>query len=169
MSTRLPEPLPLYAWIPGGPHPHPRRDPAGAAFDKSEPAGHALTHLSAEENHAFRRGFELFDAGYYWEAHEHWEAVWQRTDRKSDESALLSGLIKLAAAGVKARQGQTAGTAKHLDGALRYFDSLPETIAGCRRDDLVAFTRRPIAGAKDLADRIDEKVVVVFSAPLTAQ
>jgi len=54
-------------------------------------------------------GARLFDAGYYWEAHEVWEAEWHEARRVGDARAEpLRGLILLAAVAVKARQGRTA-------------------------------------------------------------
>ena len=57
----------------------------------------------------FRRGVELFNAGYYWEAHEAWEALWHAAGRRGPTADLLKGLIKLAAAGVKVRERQEHG------------------------------------------------------------
>ena len=53
---------------------------------------------------AYLRGVELFNAGYYWEAHESWEALWHAHGRRGPTAGVLQGLIKLAAAGVKIRE-----------------------------------------------------------------
>ena len=53
----------------------------------------------------YRYGWFLFCNQYYWEAHEMWEAVWQNTRGNSRERFLLQGLIQLANAGLKHRQG----------------------------------------------------------------
>jgi len=57
------------------------------------------------------RGVTLFNHGYYWEAHEAWERLWQAMPRDSAATRLLQDLIVLAAARVKARQGQAIGIA----------------------------------------------------------
>jgi hypothetical protein len=62
---------------------------------------------------AFRGGLEAFDAGYFWEAHELWEAVWICLPPASAERQLLQGLIQLANAGLKNRMGQ-ASAAKRI-------------------------------------------------------
>jgi predicted metal-dependent hydrolase len=86
-------------------------------------------------------GLDLFNNGYYWEAHEAWERLWQAAPRDSAHSQLLQGLIALAAAGVKVRQGQRIGLTRHAQRAARFFASLPERFAGFRRDDLTAFAQ----------------------------
>jgi hypothetical protein len=58
-------------------------------------------------------GIALFNAGYYWEAHEAWERIWHAHGRRGPVADLLKALIKLAAAGVKAREGRQAGVATH--------------------------------------------------------
>lgn len=90
----------------------------------------------------FAHGIALFDHGYYWEAHEAWERRWQAALRDSAESRLLQGLIALAAAGVKVRQGQTIGIARHARRAAEFFTGLPATaLSGFSRDDLIAYAR----------------------------
>ncbi len=52
-----------------------------------------------------RRGSTCFVAGYYWEAHEAWEAVLERRGTTWSGRGFPEGLIKLAAAGVKVYEG----------------------------------------------------------------
>jgi predicted metal-dependent hydrolase len=58
-------------------------------------------------------GIELFNAGYYWEAHETWESLWHAHGRRGATAALLQALIKLAAAGVKIRERKPEGARTH--------------------------------------------------------
>ena len=55
---------------------------------------------------AFLGGQEAFAQGYFWEAHELWEAVWMVLPPASAERHLLQGLIQLANGGLKARMGR---------------------------------------------------------------
>jgi hypothetical protein len=71
----------------------------------------------------FRRGAELFDAGYYWEAHEAWEALWHAVGRRGATADVLRGLIKLAAAGIKVRERREAGVRTHGRRAAECFAS----------------------------------------------
>lgn len=61
----------------------------------------------------FRWGLDLFNHGYYWEAHEAWEGLWQVADRSGPLRMLFKGLILLSAAGVKIREGKQAAAVRH--------------------------------------------------------
>ena len=75
------------------------------------------SELSSEDfaaSDAFRGGLEAFEAGYFWEAHELWEAVWICLPPASAERQLLQGLIQLANAGLKNGMGQTSAAERIL-------------------------------------------------------
>ncbi len=55
---------------------------------------------------AFHAGRAAFDAGYYWEAHELWEAVWMCLPPAGAERLFMQGLIQLANVGLKRRMGR---------------------------------------------------------------
>ncbi len=118
------EALPIYAFVPGGPWPHPIRDPGGHSFQAHREAPLRLEEGRWENSAPYRRGFELFNAGYYWEAHEVWESLWMVHGRHGRFADLLKGLIKLAAAGVKVRQGQAHGVVTHSLRALSLFEKV---------------------------------------------
>lgn len=74
----------------------------------------------------FQAGFDAFDLGYYWEAHELWEPVWIRLSAESPEKALVQGLIQLANAALKRRMGRLKAADRILmlaDAALAQGDS----------------------------------------------
>lgn len=114
-------PLPPYAYVPGQ-TPHPVSDPAGHAYGQSRPS--VVIHDPAEiAGHVLHRhAIDLFNHGYYWEAHEAWEAMWVAVGRTGPVADLLKGLIKLAAAGVKLRAGQATGTVRHAQRARELFE-----------------------------------------------
>src|SRR5262249_23073005 len=58
----------------------------------------------------------------YWEAHEVWEGLWQACGRRGVTADFLKGLIRLAAAGVKARAGKPEGVRSHARAAGRLFE-----------------------------------------------
>jgi hypothetical protein len=108
-----------------------------------EPPG-PLDPTRWQENRAYLRGIDLFNCGYYWEAHETWEGLWHRAGRQGPMAEFLKGLIKLAAAGVKVRQGQPRGVAAHAAGAADHFRQTAEAtgqvcFAGLRVADLLDF------------------------------
>jgi hypothetical protein len=63
-------------------------------------------------------GVDLFNHGFYWEAHEAWESLWHAAGRKGAVAAWLKALIKLAAAAVKLREGNARGVERHATRAL---------------------------------------------------
>lgn len=69
---------------------------------------------------------DLFNHGYYWEAHEAWEAIWIVLGRRGAPADFIKGLIKLTAAGVKLRQRRPRGAVRHARRAAELF-------AGCAR------------------------------------
>jgi hypothetical protein len=101
--------FPPYAYLPGR-QPHPVRDPAGHSYQVDPPV---VAEISLDSD-VFRWGLDLFNHGYYWEAHEAWEGLWQVADRGSSLRMLLKGLILLSAAGVKIREDKHAAAVRHL-------------------------------------------------------
>lgn len=102
--------FPGYAYLPGK-HPHPVRDPLGHSY-QSDPG----TVVAVEESlssHVFRWGIDLFNHGYYWEAHEAWEPLWHAAKQSAQHRRFFKGLILLAAAGVKIREGKRVAAARH--------------------------------------------------------
>jgi hypothetical protein len=100
-------PLPPYTFVPGGPWPHPRGP------DQPPRPASPIEDDKWLESKKYVRGTILFNAGYYWEAHECWEALWHAHGRRGPTADVLKGLIKLAAAGVKVRQRQRHGVVTH--------------------------------------------------------
>lgn len=93
------ESLPPFACIPGL---TPRHAPG--TFD----ALHAsvrpgMTPAALAKTAAFRAGLRYHDAGYFWEAHEAWEPVWQALPPNSAERQFVQALIQLANAELKLR------------------------------------------------------------------
>jgi hypothetical protein len=117
------EPMPPYAYVPGGPWPHPISSPQGHSF------GHAASRVASTEeapgasSPRFLRGVSLFNAGYYWEAHEVWEGLWHGYGRRGPTADVIKALIKLAAAGVKVREGHEHGVRIHAARAADLFEA----------------------------------------------
>ena len=60
----------------------------------------------------FRRGVDLYNRAYFWEAHEAWETLWHRCPPGTPLREGLQGLIQLAAALLKEHQGVPEGARK---------------------------------------------------------
>lgn len=117
------EPFPAYAYTPGR-NPHPVRDSRGHSFGVDHPAPAAPDPERWGDSHDYLRGIDLFNAGYYWEAHEAWEGLWNACGRAGRTADFLRALIALAAAGVKWRQGSARGLSTHAGRAARLLGNL---------------------------------------------
>lgn len=171
--------LPPYTFVPGR-TPHPLRDPAGHLFGKPSELPPPLEPTRWQESRAYLHGIDLFNHGYYWEAHEVWEGLWRAAGRAGPTADFLKGLIKLAAAGVKVRQGQPRGVASHAAGAAEHFRAIADEqgedscYLGLRLRDLLAFAGRIEQQASVVRTDEAEGVKIVFDyqllpAPLPAR
>lgn len=125
------QPFPPYTYVPGR-SPHPISDPQGHSFGHSPPAAKELNSRDWRDNELYLYALDLFNHGYYWEAHEAWESLWHASGRKGPTADFLKGLIKLAAAGVKALEGRADGIRRHARRAAK----LLRTVS-VGRDDLM--------------------------------
>lgn len=153
--------LPPYAYLPGR-DPHPTRHPQGHAYAAAKPEGDARA--------ALRRGLVLFDHGYYWEAHEAWEAPYHEAARDGSARMLFKGLIALAAAGLKVRQGLPDQATRFAGRAARIFTDLAARggprYLGLELARLQRFARQAEVEAPGLPGRPELPVWVVFEGRL---
>ena len=97
-------PFPPYRFIPGL-APHPTRDPEGHSYNQ-EPD--PLKSFDPDKWHScgeYLYGIDLFNHGYWWEAHESLEAVWAAAGRRTNTGFFVQGLIQIAVAHLKKFQG----------------------------------------------------------------
>ena len=113
--------FPAYSYVPGK-FPHPISDPAGHSFGKEHPTPAPLDPDNWQSCEDYLYGLDLFNHGFYWEAHETWEGLWIACGRTGVTAEFLKGLIKLAAAGVKACEGNSAGVQRHANRAAELFE-----------------------------------------------
>lgn len=164
------EPFPIYAYV-AGKFPHPTRDANGHRNARSP------HDLGIPEAHRWKdcwhylRGIDLFNYGFYWEAHEAWETLWHAAGRKGQMADYLKGLIALAAAGVKAREGRLAGVRSHALRALNLFTQTQERLENQSREfmglnlsALIALTRQILDAPEQVLNTSDAPVVVIFSS-----
>ena len=109
---------PEYAYIPGH-WPHPFNDEKGHSYGVHARSACALDLESWQVCTTYMDGIWLFNEGYYWEAHEAWEAIWKLMGRHGIEEQFLKGLIKVAASGIKIRLGRSLARTRFLIKALR--------------------------------------------------
>ncbi len=142
-------PLPPHRYVPGR-HPRPVRD--RSSYRKAQRQWHA-----AWEPAAWRKledwlwGVDLFNAFFFWEAHEAWERLWVAQPKDSLPAMVLQGLIQIAAALLKVRAGSVASatTLSHagLDKIDRVAGAVP-SLFGLNLGETVAnfrFYFRPLS------------------------
>lgn len=98
--------LPQTPYLPGQ-GPRPSLDSEELHADAWDGSGRGLL-----VNSEFRWGVDLYNCGYYWEAHEAWEDLWRLADKQSSPRLLLQGLIQCSGAALKGLVGQNEGRAR---------------------------------------------------------
>ena len=135
-------PLPPYTFIPGH-WPHPCCTPGGHSYGLEPVPAAPLALETWTECGAYLHGIVLFNAGYYWEAHELWEEVWKALGRRGIMAELLKGLIKLGAVGIKIRQGRPKAAQSLLRRSREHFESVAlnhsDEVAGLNLTQLIAW------------------------------
>lgn len=99
-------PLPAVAYLPGAQS----RSSVAELVKPLQETFHP--ELFANEDTLY--GIDLYNGGFYWEAHVYWENVWQNIDRGSDSGWLLLVLIAIASHNLKLRMQNTRSAIKHL-------------------------------------------------------
>ena len=142
-------PLPETTFISGRGQPHPSTtDSAEAELPLP------LEPQRPEASEALGYAIDLFHHGYYWEAHETWEALWNAAGRQGEVAELLKGLIKLAAAGVKVRQGMPDGVRSHTARAQGHFEGLLQRGAGDMDGRFCGFDLAALCGFAETAGEL---------------
>jgi hypothetical protein len=101
-------PLPRYRFV-GRPQPHPRTHADGSLHGLA-PHAPGLPAERWREDRSWLVGVDLYHAGYLWESHEAWEAVYFAA-KDPAHRALVQALIQLAAALLQEHKGRARGVA----------------------------------------------------------
>ena len=143
--TEFPE-FPPYTYVPGH-----------AVHPVSHPHGHMREGTLPQDwsqQQYLQWGRQLFNKGYYWEAHEAWEHLWMELGRTSANALTVKGLIKLAASAVKCREGNASGAIRHAQCAAELLQEPCDSklFAGC-----------DLSLARDSANRLREAPLINFA------
>lgn len=144
--------LPPYSYVPGH-APHPVSDPRGHMHGHGPQPASPLDPNDWQTLPTYLDGVDLFNHGFYWEAHEMWESLWHAAGRSGPTGTWLKGLIKLAAAGVKAREGNPIGVERHARRSLALFGELRTLLPSTLPDYCGMELRRVDQIASELLDR----------------
>ena len=122
--------LPPYAFTPGV-NPHPYKSEQGHMYGQEEPKVKKIDQTHWQSNQDYLYALDLLNHGYFWESHVWFEALWNEHGRNSLIATLMKAFIKVAAAGVKARQGKQQASLGHLKRAKELFSlSLKHSLLG---------------------------------------
>lgn len=114
-------PLPAMPHVPGA---TPRPDESQAIFRIARTAPAPTDAARWRDNSAWMAGLRLYRAGFFWEAHEVWEAVWAHARPNSPERMLAQGVIQLANAGLKQRMGRPGAALRLAELARAHLDDV---------------------------------------------
>lgn len=135
-------PFPPYRYLPfqgAASRPHPRNDPQGHSYDADE---EYLPHFTPDDwpsCEPFLYGIDLFNHGYWWEAHEAWETVWLAAGgRETRCGRFVQGLIQLAAAQLKREIGSPGGAQSLTAAACNKLSEAQDHFLGIDAATLVA-------------------------------
>lgn len=104
------EPFPAYRYLPFQPGtPHPTRDPQGHSYGAEEEYLAGFSAADWQSCQPYLYGIDLFNHGYWWEAHEALESVWLAAGQETETGQFVQGLIQLAAAQLKRFMGEERG------------------------------------------------------------
>lgn len=122
-------PLPDYAFLPGV-NPHPTADPRGHSHRRPPRDFPWQPPEAWSACAAYLYGCDLFNEGFYWEAHEAWEGLWMACPRGSVQACYLQGLIQAANALLKQRMDRPGAVARLRAEALRHLAVAPARFMG---------------------------------------
>lgn len=113
-------------------------------------------------NDAYLWGVDLFNAGYYWEAHEAWEAAWHAAPGDTQKS-FLQALVQYAAGMLKFRSGPKKTAAVLAERSLARLEGVKAQVEqppymGCDLDSVIAVLRRMYDG--EVLETADAQLVL---------
>lgn len=82
-------------------------------------------------------GIDLFNHGYWWEAHATWEELWHASGHQTDTGRFLQALIQCAGALFKHSQGATKGALGLGEKAVKRLAAFPDPYMGM---DIASFS-----------------------------
>ena len=146
-------PLPEPRYVPGR-SPHPTRDSEEEQAVGSEQST-PLDPLNWEICDDYLYGIDLFNHGYWWEAHEVFEVFWRAAGRGTLSGEFLQGLIQIAAALLKdAVQSRAAAEGLGRSGCMK-LRSTRGIFFGVDREALASAIESFLAGRSQTPPRID--------------
>jgi len=113
-----PRPFPRYRYLPGQ-TPHPTRDPDGHSYGRPEPALEHFDPSGWQDCAEYLYAIDLLNHGYWWEAHEAFEAIWHAAGQRDTKTGLfIQGLLQIGVGAMKRYLGQQSAAIRLWQGGL---------------------------------------------------
>jgi len=135
-------PFPPFRYIPGR-SPHPRTAPTKNSrfFDQDTLPGFSPDDWNTCESYLY--GIDLFNHGYWWEAHEVFETVWLAAGQRATLCGrFVQGLIQLAAAQLKRFIGELRGAQSLTRSGIEKLSQVKGIYLGIEVTPLIAEVNR---------------------------
>ena len=126
------ETFPPYRFRPGA-NPHPTTAPNGHSHRPDGLPPPTVVCVSPEhwaESHDYLYGCDLYNHGYWWEAHEAWEGLWQVAEQVGPQGQFLQGLIQATACALKTDLGNRTGARRLLARSQSRLDDVLAQLTG---------------------------------------
>lgn len=123
-------------------------------YGQPEPSSTApLRSDQWRQNELYLYGVDLFNHGFWWEAHTAWEALWKEAPQHHVTRLFLQGLIQVAAAQLKRLEGKGRGADKL---AAKGIEKLREMSRRCRGRPYMGLDLARFAARAEAVLRSDE-------------
>jgi len=136
--------LPPYRYVQGGAHPNPVTGDGGHFKGRVFAPPDPLTELAWMINPLWLYGVDLFNARYFWEAHEVWEPLWRNLDKSDPPGMYIQALMQIAGGVLKAHAGE-------LDGVLAFWGQADTRLTQIARVKSELWGTKPKRVHKDFA------------------
>lgn len=143
-STRA---FPAYRHVPGK-TPHPTRSPDGHSFARELPP-FSVDEQSWPSSESYLYAIDLFNHGYYWEAHEVLEALWHGAGRDTPVGTFAQAVIQAAAALLKLAMGELAPATRLTNAAAAKLRAGPPIVLGVATRELAAELETHVGGRRN--------------------
>jgi hypothetical protein len=140
-STRA---FPAYRHVPGK-TPHPTRAPEGHSFARELPP-FSVDEQSWPTCEAYLYAIDLFNHGYYWEAHEALEPLWHGAGRDTPVGTFAQAVIQAAAALLKHAMGELEPATRLVHAAAAKLRAGSPVVLGVATRELAAELESHVGG-----------------------
>ena len=125
---------------------HPKRDSKGSHLPEIPSSTIRFTAESWQKSEGYLYAIDLFNYGYFWEAHEVLEVLWVDAGKKTPTGIFIQGIIQVSAALLKETQSNHKGALSLADKGLLKLSSQSGVFLGLRVGSFVKEVKSFFAG-----------------------